>query len=82
MIQVTPMILCGGLGTRFIDIAGKELGMTLRIEGDDDGAQGREILLSRSNSAPLSVALLGDPSKAKEMLGWESQIMPQQMVNE
>lgn len=84
----------------FVDRAAKELGVTLRfegegvdevaivksIEGNDAGALKPGDVVVRVDSRyfrPTEVeTLLGDPSKAKEKLGWELEITFEEMIQE
>ncbi|MDO9439143.1 GDP-mannose 4,6-dehydratase [Hydrogenophaga sp.] len=85
---------------QFIEMAAKELGITLRFEGE--GVKEQAIVQAiKGNKAPaLKVGdvvvkvdpryfrptevdtLLGDPTKAKDKLGWVPQIALQEMVTE
>jgi len=74
----------------FVNLAWGHLGRTIRWEGSGKDEKGYD-----SESGNLIVAvdpiyyrptevetLLGDPSKAKEKLGWEAKITLEEMVNE
>ena len=73
----------------FVDAAAKELGMVIRWEGggvDEKGydAKGRCIVaVDPRYFRPTEVeTLLGDPSKAKEKLGWTPKISFDELVSE
>jgi GDPmannose 4,6-dehydratase len=73
----------------FVDAAAKELGMSVRWEGqgvDEKGydVKGRCIVaVDPRYFRPTEVeTLLGDPSKAKEKLGWTPQISFEELVAE
>ena len=85
---------------QFIDLAAKELGITLKFEGV--GVDEKAVVLKVEGDKAPAVkvgdvlvqvdpryfrpteveTLLGDPSKAKEKLGWVPQIALQEMVVE
>ena len=74
----------------FIEVAGAQLGMSIKWEGDGldevgiDGKSGKRIIAVDSRYfRPTEVdTLLGDPSRAKEKLGWEPKIGMEQLVEE
>jgi GDPmannose 4,6-dehydratase len=73
----------------FVEVAAKELGIEIRWEGtgvDEKGydADGRCIVAvdPRYFRAAEVETLLGDPSKAKEKLGWEPRIKFRELVKE
>ena len=74
----------------FVDFAWGHLGRTIRWEGEDKDEKGYD---SETNNLIVEVdsryfrpaeveTLLGDPSKAREKLGWEPKIKLKEMVNE
>jgi GDPmannose 4,6-dehydratase len=72
---------------QFIDMAAKEIGVTLAFEGT--GVDERAIVASiKGDKAPaLKIGdevetLLGDPSKAKQALGWVPELTVQEMCSE
>jgi GDPmannose 4,6-dehydratase len=84
----------------FISWSAKELGVTLRFEGEGINEQGIVDSIAGDNAPALKVGdvvvkvdpryfrpaevetLLGDPTKAKEKLGWVPEITTQQMCAE
>jgi GDPmannose 4,6-dehydratase len=74
----------------FVELAGKELGLAIRWEGkgaDEKGiniANGKTIVaVDPTYFRPTEVeTLLGDPTKAKEKLGWEPEITFEALVRE
>jgi GDPmannose 4,6-dehydratase len=84
----------------FISWSAKELGVTLRFEGEGINEQGIVDSIAGNNAPALKVGdvvvkvdpryfrpaevetLLGDPTKAKEKLGWVPEITTQQMCAE
>lgn len=84
----------------FVEIAAKELGISIRWEGEGTEEVGYVSSIEGDNAAALSVGdkiiaidpryfrpaevetLLGDPSKAKDKLGWEPTTTLEVMVNE
>ena len=74
----------------FIDLSAKELGIEIEWQGDGidekgiNAANGRVIVaVDPTYFRPTEVdTLLGDPTKAKEKLGWEPQITFQTLVQE
>ena len=100
--QEEPEDFCIATGVQysvrdFVNAAAKELGLTLRWEGEGVAEQG---IISDAGDTALSVGqvvvkvderyfrptevetLLGDPTKAKEKLGWVPQITFEEMVAE
>lgn len=75
---------------QFVDAAFSEVGIQIKWMGDGvdergiDASTGRELVLVDSRYfRPTEVdTLLGDPSKAKNKLGWEATTTVQQMVRE
>jgi GDPmannose 4,6-dehydratase len=75
---------------RFVELAFEELGMPLQWEGkgvDEIGRNAKtgEILVSVDPAyfRPTEVeTLLGDPSKAKAKLGWETKITVEELCRE
>lgn len=85
---------------QFIDMAAKELGVTLRFEGKGVNEQAVVTAVEGNKAPALKVGdvivkvdpryfrptevetLLGDPTKAKDKLGWVPQIALQEMVTE
>ena len=86
--------------TTFIDMAAKELGLTLRFEGEGVDERAIVVAIGGDMAPALRVGqtvvridpryfrptevetLLGDPSKARECLGWQPEITAQQMCSE
>lgn len=81
----------------FVNAAAKELGITLRWEGEGVNEQGLVEQAGNTSLKPGQLVvqvdpryfrptevetLLGDPSKAKEKLGWEPKITLEEMVAE
>jgi GDPmannose 4,6-dehydratase len=74
----------------FVDVAAKELGMEIRWEGkgvDERGYDAKSgkcvVAVDPRYFRPTEVeTLLGDPTKAKEKLGWVPKISFEQMVEE
>lgn len=73
----------------FVDLAASELGMAIRWEGDGVDEQGYDengkciVAVDSRYFRPTEVdTLLGDPSKAKTLLGWEPRISFKQLVSE
>ncbi|WP_029458886.1 GDP-mannose 4,6-dehydratase [Solidesulfovibrio alcoholivorans] len=74
----------------FVKMAAKELGIELRFEGEGEKEQGIDVASGKCLVAvdpryfrPTEVeTLLGDPSKARERLGWRPRITIEQMVSE
>lgn len=73
----------------FVDAAGKELGMQIRWDGEGVEEKGYDIhgkcivAVDASYFRPTEVeTLLGDPSKAKEKLGWTPKISFDELVAE
>lgn len=74
----------------FIQMAARELGIELRFEGEGENEQGIDVASGKCIVAvdpryfrPTEVeTLLGDPSKARERLGWLPRIGIEQMVSE
>ena len=74
----------------FIELAGRELGLAIRWEGkgiDEKGiniANGKTIVsVDSAYFRPTEVeTLLGDPTKAKEKLGWEPEITFETLVRD
>lgn len=84
----------------FITWSAKELGITLRFEGEGVDEKGIVVAVEGDNAPHVKVGdvivqidpryfrpaevetLLGDPSKAKEKLGWEPEITVQEMCAE
>ncbi|MBN8195951.1 MULTISPECIES: GDP-mannose 4,6-dehydratase [Thalassospira] len=84
----------------FVNIAAKELGITLRFEGEGVAERGIVEALDTNISSAIKVGdeivrvdpryfrpaevetLLGDPSRAKNELGWEPEISMEDMVRE
>ena len=74
----------------FIELAGKELGLAIRWEGEGihekgiNMANGKTIVsVDPTYFRPTEVeTLLGDPTKAKEKLGWEPEISFESLVQE
>ena len=86
---------------QFIEWSAKELGITLKFEGEGTNEKGVVVALNSDNDAPaLNIGdvivevgeryfrpaevetLLGDPSNAKQKLGWEPEITVQEMCAE
>ena len=85
---------------QFIDMAAKELGLTLRFEGEGVDERAIVVAIGGDMAPALRVGqtvvridpryfrptevetLLGDPSKARECLGWQPEITAQQMCSE
>jgi len=85
---------------QFIEWSAKELGITLRFEGEGLGEKGIVAFIEGKSAPALKVGdvviqidpryfrpaevetLLGDPSKAKEKLGWTPEITVQEMCTE
>ena len=85
---------------QFIEMAAKELGLTLRWEGEGIEEKGYVEAIEGSNAPAVKVGqnivaidpryfrpaevetLLGDPTNAKEKLGWVPQITLQEMITE
>ncbi|PPC74957.1 GDP-mannose 4,6-dehydratase [Pokkaliibacter plantistimulans] len=85
---------------QFVSFAAKELGITLRFEGEGVEEKGIVEHISGDNAPALHIGdvivavdpryfrpaevetLLGDPSRAKQQLGWTPQITLQEMVAE
>mgnify|MGYP000194562557 CR=1 FL=1 len=103
--QETPEDFCIATGwqysvRQFINWSAKELGITLRFEGEgldelgviesikgDDSSTLKEgdtiVRIDKRFFRPAEVeTLLGDPSKAKEKLGWTPEITVQEMCKE
>jgi len=74
----------------FVGMAARELGMNLRFEGTGVEEKGYDAISGRCLVAidpryfrPTEVeTLLGDPSKARERLGWQPRITLEEMVGE
>jgi GDPmannose 4,6-dehydratase len=74
----------------FVDFAWGYLGKTIRWEGEgmDEKGYGSEtgnllVVVDKRYFRPTEVeTLLGNPSRAKEKLGWESKITLEEMVHE
>ena len=84
----------------FVTMSAKELGITLKFEGEGDGEYGVVEAITSDKAPAVSVGdrivavdpryfrpaevetLLGDPSKAKEKLGWEPEITVEEMCAE
>jgi GDPmannose 4,6-dehydratase len=73
----------------FVTIAAKELGMEISWKGEGLGEQGSDtsgkciVSVDPRYFRPTEVeSLLGDPSKAKEKLGWEPKITFMELVQE
>ncbi|EYC33778.1 hypothetical protein Aduo_011342 [Ancylostoma duodenale] len=74
----------------FCNLAFKEIGMELEWEGEGIDEVGKEkgtgivrVKVNPKYYRPTEVeTLLGDPSKAKKVLGWEAQISIDQLVKE
>ena len=74
----------------FVNIAARELGLSIRWEGKGidergiDEATGKEIVaVDPKYFRPTEVeSLLGDPSKAREKLGWEPRITFEELVKD
>jgi len=83
----------------FVDLAGKELGITLAFEGEGENEIARITAVNNADAKckagdtvvrvdpryfrPTEVeSLLGDPSKAKQKLGWTPVTTLQQLVSE
>jgi GDPmannose 4,6-dehydratase len=74
----------------FVDVAARKLGIAIAWEGDGvfekgiNTANGKTIVAVDPNYfRPTEVAtLLGDPSKAKETLGWQPEITFDQLIEE
>jgi GDPmannose 4,6-dehydratase len=74
----------------FVNFAWSHLGKTIRWEGEGMDEKGYDsetgnllVAVDSRYFRPTEVeALLGDPSKAKEKLGWESKITFEEMVHE
>jgi len=74
----------------FVNFAAKELGISIRWEGqgidekgyDEESGQCIVAVDSRYFRPTEVETLLGDPSKAKEKLGWEPKITLQELVSE
>jgi len=74
----------------FVDFAAKELGISIRWEGEGVDEKGYNesngqciVAVDPRYFRPTEVeTLLGDPSKAKEKLGWEPKITLQELVSE
>ncbi len=74
----------------FVKMAAKELSIELRFEGEGENEQGIDVASGKCLVAvdpryfrPTEVeTLLGDPSKARERLGWQPRIGIEQMVSE
>lgn len=74
----------------FVDFAWGHLGKTIRWEGEGMGEKGYDsvtgnliVAVDSRYFRPTEVeTLLGDPSKAKEKLGWEPKITLEEMVHE
>jgi len=85
---------------QFIEWSAKELGISLRFEGQGieevavvEGIEGTQAPALKVGQAILKIdpqyfrptdveTLLGDPSKAKDKLGWTPEITPQEMCQE
>jgi len=85
---------------KFVELSAKELGITLRFEGEGVNEKGVVDSVDKSISPAVSVGdevvrvderyfrpaevetLLGDPSKAKNELGWEPEITMEEMISE
>ena len=86
MIQVTPVILCGGSGT--LEKTAVALGMQMRWEGAGINEVGYWndqpiVRIDPRYFRPTEVeTLLGDPTKAKQRLGWVPEITLGQMIEE
>jgi GDPmannose 4,6-dehydratase len=74
----------------FVNFSAKELGITIRWEGEGVDEKGYDeesgkciVAVDPRYFRPTEVeTLLGDPSKAKEKLGWEPKITLQELVSE
>jgi GDPmannose 4,6-dehydratase len=73
----------------FVDAAAKELGMTIRWEGEGVDEKGYDangkcvVAVDQRYFRPTEVeTLLGDPTKAKEKLGWVPQTSFEDLVAE
>jgi GDPmannose 4,6-dehydratase len=74
----------------FVDFAWGHLGKTIRWEGEGMDEKGFDtetgnliVAVDKCYFRPTEVeTLLGDPSKAKEKLGWEPKITLEEMVHE
>lgn len=84
----------------FVTLSAKELGVTLKFEGEDEGEFAVVEAITSDKAPALSVGdrivavdpryfrpaevetLLGDPTKAKEKLGWEPEITVEEMCAE
>ena len=84
----------------FVELSAKELGITLRFEGEGVDEKGIVASVDKSISPDVAVGdeivrvderyfrpaevetLLGDPSKAKNELGWEPEITMEEMISE
>jgi len=74
----------------FVDLAAKEVGIQIRWQGEGVDEKGYDIASGKCIVAvdpryfrPAEVeTLLGDPSKAKEKLGWVPQTSFQELVSE
>lgn len=74
----------------FVDIAAKELGIGIKWKGDGVNEEGLDlntgqpiVKVDPKYFRPTEVeTLLGDPSKAKQQLGWEPEISFEQMVTD
>ena len=85
---------------QFIEWSAKELGITLKFEGEGVNEKGIIVAIEGDKAPALKVGdvivqvdpryfrpaevetLLGDPTKAKQMLGWEPEITVQEMCAE
>ncbi len=84
----------------FVELSARELGISLRFEGEGVNEKGVVDSVDKSISPAVSVGdeivrvderyfrpaevetLLGDPSKAKNELGWEPEITMEEMISE
>lgn len=74
----------------FVELAGKEIGIDIRWEGKDADEKGYDVATGKCIVAvdpryfrPAEVeTLLGDPTKAKEKLGWVPKTSFQELVSE
>lgn len=93
--QEVPEDFCIATGVQysvrdFVDVACRELGIEVRWQGDGVNEQGIDIssgkvivVVDPRYFRPTEVeTLLGDPTKAKEKLGWEPKISFENLVKE
>ena len=73
----------------FVELAAKEIGFKIRWEGKDENERGYDqegrciVAVDPRYYRPTEVeTLLGDPTKAKKVLGWEPKITLEEMIKE